>query len=113
MNLDQLVAKGNSLRATEDRDGRWAYNACRISSLLLEEVIESGASADDVTEEVLPMLKDLAKMFQGIDPKNSFSRYVDGFSQNVNWRISELEKYVIKKKAKTDSPASSVVMDRT
>ena len=82
------------------KNGIWTYNVCRKSTLLHEEVLESGPPADYVDKKILPVLGNLARLFKEVKPENSFTRYIPGFLDNVTWRISELKKYVLKKKKK-------------
>lgn len=107
MNLEQMIIQAQDLRDREDKDGYWAHDVCGVSTKIHEEVLESGTSTDYVNKEVLPVLSDLAKAIQKVDPKGVFSRYIGHFCDNVHWRISELEKYVSKKEEKKDSTVLS------
>lgn len=100
MSLEALLKEVNALCAAEKKDGIWSYNACRKSSLLHEEVIERDPPSEYVDKDILPALRNLKDMFKEVKLENSFVRYIPGFLDNVIWRISELEKFVSKKKEK-------------
>lgn len=108
VSVEQLVVDAESLQGEQKKDGLWAYKVCLLSSDIHEDIIECSPPANYVHERVLPVLNDLAREFiEGIDAKNSFAKYIDGFAENVHWRISELEKYVSDKRQMEGSSINS------
>jgi len=98
MSLRSLIAHGKALLGTpqESQDGPWAYEVCALSREILEDVFEHYPAAEYVEQEIIPLLNELAKPVHTmkLKPEDSFSNYTPGFTKNIEWRISKLEKYV-------------------
>jgi hypothetical protein len=78
------------------KDGPWAYEACKLSREIIEDVLEYYPSTEYVEREIISLLKKFVKPIEAmkIKPDDSFVNYTSGFLKNINWRISKLEKYV-------------------
>jgi len=98
MSLELLVAKGHAMTkvATNSKDGIWAYKACKLSSDILDGVLECCPDPEWVTNDIIPLLKGIAEAVKKIHLKSPepFADYTVGFAKNIEERICRLQKYV-------------------
>ena len=101
MSLELSVKRGVSMieAPSESRDGMWAYNACKLSQEIIEDVIESCPPPDYVEHDILEgFLYRFPALVREVKEKNrggDFTTYLDGFAANIDSRISTLKNYVV------------------
>jgi hypothetical protein len=100
LSLESLAEQGRALVEVlpAERDGLWAYNACKLSRRILEEVEERWPPARYVSEEILePLFRDLPAKVEEVAKAGragDWAQYVPHFADNIRDRIAKLEKYV-------------------
>ena len=99
MSLELCISRSKTFLEVhlEQRDGLWAYELCKLSREILEDILECCAPPEYVRKEILPLLSRFPDLIQEVKQKgqaDSFSKYIDGFEENIKKRLSELQKYV-------------------
>ena len=98
--LESLVEQGKAMIAVPEasRDGLWAYNACKLSRLVVGHIEERWPPAQYVSEEVLgAFMRDLPAYIEEAekaDRAGEWAKYMPYFARNVRGRVVRLERYV-------------------
>ncbi len=98
MSLESSMRRARSLLAipTESRTGIWGREACRCSSDIIEDVVESWAASAKVEAEILPLVEELLQGVLGIKESGQagcYSEEMDTFAANIEDRHGRLRAY--------------------
>lgn len=100
LSLELLVEHGKAMgmMAPASRDGAWAYNACKLSRLIVGEVEERWPPTDYVETEVLEaFLREFPAKVQEVGDTGragDWANYLPNFVSNIKGRVVRLENYV-------------------
>ena len=100
LSLESLVEQGKIMHASPlvQKDGLWAYNACKLSRLILRQVEETWPSTDYVKNDILDaFLRDFPETISKIgeaDRGGDWAKYFPDFTKNIRERLIKLDKYV-------------------
>lgn len=78
-------------------DGLWAYNACKLSQEIIEDVLECCPPPEYVEDVILnDILSKFVEHVSNIEEQKrggSWTKYLKGFRKNINNRCSCLKNY--------------------